>query len=93
MQSVYKLPIAMAVLHRVDAGELKLDSLVDVRPRDFVTRGQHSPVRDAHPEGVRGARQPDRARKPGCLRCLLGSAVKSSPTRGFTPNECPCRRE
>jgi len=53
MQSVYKLPIAMAVLHRVDAGELGLDSVVDVRPRDFVSRGQHSPVRDANPDGTR----------------------------------------
>ncbi|HKN68277.1 MAG TPA: class A beta-lactamase [Gemmatimonadaceae bacterium] len=53
MQSVYKLPIAMAVLHRVDAGELELDSAVAVRPSDFVSPGQHSPVRDAHPEGTR----------------------------------------
>jgi beta-lactamase class A len=53
MQSVYKLPIAMAVLHRVDAGELGLDSVVDVRPSDFVSAGQHSPVRDAHPRGTR----------------------------------------
>jgi len=52
MQSVYKLPIAMAVLHRVDAGELALDSVVDVRPADFVSRGQYSPVRDAHPDGT-----------------------------------------
>lgn len=52
MQSVYKLPIAMAVLHRVDARELGLDSVVEVRPSDFVRPGQHSPVRDAHPEGT-----------------------------------------
>jgi len=53
MQSVYKLPIAMAVLHRVDARELGLDSVVDVRPSDFVSPGQHSPVRDANPGGAR----------------------------------------
>ena len=53
MQSVYKLPIAMAVLHRVDAGQLGLDSVVDVRPSDFVSAGQYSPVRDAHPDGTR----------------------------------------
>jgi len=53
MQSVYKLPIAMAVLHRVDAGELGLDSMVAVRPTDFVSPGQYSPVRDAHPGGTR----------------------------------------
>jgi len=52
MQSVYKLPIAMAVLHRVDAGALGLDSVIAVRPSDFVSPGQHSPVRDAHPQGT-----------------------------------------
>ena len=32
MHSVYKLPISMAVLQRVDRGELKLDQLVRVEP-------------------------------------------------------------
>src|SRR5690349_15494823 len=35
MQSVYKLPIAMAVLRRIDAGELKLDQMVPVTKGDF----------------------------------------------------------
>lgn len=52
MQSVYKLPIAMAVLRRVDEGTLKLDQLVEVTTNDFVTKLQHSPVRDKHPLGA-----------------------------------------
>lgn len=53
MQSVYKLPIAMATLALVDRGTLRLEQQVDVRPTDFVSPGQHSPIRDAHPEGTR----------------------------------------
>ena len=52
MQSVYKLPIGMAVLHRVDEGTLKLEQLIRVTTNDFVTKMQHSPIRDAHPLGV-----------------------------------------
>lgn len=52
MQSVYKMPIAMAVLARVDAGALRLDQDVRIEPRDFVTPGQYSPVRDRHLNGV-----------------------------------------
>jgi beta-lactamase class A len=52
MQSVYKLPIGMAVLRQVDEGKLKLDERVRVGKSDFVGRGQHSPVRDRNPKGV-----------------------------------------
>jgi beta-lactamase class A len=52
MQSVYKLPIAMAVLDRVDRGALALDQPVAVRPSDFVHPGQYSPVRDRFPQGT-----------------------------------------
>ncbi len=51
MQSVYKFPIAMAVLHQVDEGKLALDQTVRVTREDLVTPGQHSPIRDAHPQG------------------------------------------
>jgi beta-lactamase class A len=51
MQSVYKFPIAMAVLAEVDAGKLKLDQKVTVRKAEFVSPGQRSPIRDAHPDG------------------------------------------
>jgi beta-lactamase class A len=52
MQSVYKLPIGMAVLHRVDEGTLKLEQLIQVTTNDFVTKLQHSPIRDGNPLGA-----------------------------------------
>ena len=52
MHSVYKLPISMAVLQRVDRGELKLDQQVKVEPSDFVRKGMYSPVRDKYPDGT-----------------------------------------
>ena len=52
MQSVYKLPIGMAVLAQVDSGKLTLDQMVRVEKSDFVRIGQRSPVRDNNPKGV-----------------------------------------
>lgn len=52
MQSVYKLPIAMAVLDQVDKTNLKLDQRVKVEPADLVPSGLRSPIRDKHPRGV-----------------------------------------
>jgi beta-lactamase class A len=52
MQSVYKLPIGMAMMEQVDAGKLKLDQKVSVTKRDFVRVGQHSPIRDQNPNGA-----------------------------------------
>lgn len=49
MQSVYKLPIAMAVLHQVDLGRLTLNQPVVVAIRDLVPAAVHSPIRDAIP--------------------------------------------
>jgi beta-lactamase class A len=52
MQSVYKFPIAMAVLHLVDSGKLTLSGMVSVSKSDLVPSALHSPIRDEHPEGV-----------------------------------------
>lgn len=52
MQSVYKLPIAMTILRQIDDGKLKLEDAVRVEKSDFVRLGQHSPLRDAHPNGA-----------------------------------------
>ena len=52
MQSVYKLPIGMAALARVDAGTLTLEQRVRVEPAEYVRAGQHSPLRDANPNGA-----------------------------------------
>ena len=52
MQSVYKLPISMAVMKEVDAGKIRLDQKVRVTKSDFVRQGQHSPIRDQNPNGT-----------------------------------------
>lgn len=51
MQSVYKLPIAMTVLRRVDEGALTLDEKVRVTAGDLVPGKVHSPLRDKYPQG------------------------------------------
>ncbi|HEY0724113.1 MAG TPA: class A beta-lactamase, subclass A2 [Pyrinomonadaceae bacterium] len=52
MQSVYKLPIGMAVLAQVDQGKLKLEQRVRVEKSDLVGPGLLSPIRDRNPNGV-----------------------------------------
>ena len=52
MQSVYKLPISMAVMQQVDVGKIKLEQKVAVTKSDFVRAGQHSPIRDRNPDGA-----------------------------------------
>ena len=52
MQSVYKLPIGMAVMKQVDDGKIRLDQKVFVTKKDFVSPGQHSPIRDQNPKGT-----------------------------------------
>jgi beta-lactamase class A len=52
MQSVYKLPIAMAVLKMVDEGKVRIDQEVSITPEDFVRQGFHSPIRNANPQGT-----------------------------------------
>lgn len=51
MQSVYKLPIGMAVLEQVDRGRLRLDQGVRVPRSELVPGSLHSPLRDQHPRG------------------------------------------
>jgi beta-lactamase class A len=45
MASVFKFPVALVVLQRVDAGEFKLDDVIPIQPAQF-SRG-HSPLRDS----------------------------------------------
>jgi beta-lactamase class A len=52
MQSVYKLPISTAVLHKVDQGSLRLDQIVDVQPAEYAPNNKHSPLRDQFPQGT-----------------------------------------
>jgi beta-lactamase class A len=51
MQSIYKLPIAMAVLDRVDSGSLNLEQKVKVEKSELVPAKLHSPLRDKYPHG------------------------------------------
>ncbi len=53
MQSVYKLPISMAVLKQSDDGKLSMDQEVAVTKDDFVRPGQRSPIRDENPNGTK----------------------------------------
>jgi beta-lactamase class A len=52
MQSVYKLPIGMALMKQIDAGKIKLDQKVRVTKDDFVGQASHSPIRDKYPNGT-----------------------------------------
>ncbi|MVM41860.1 class A beta-lactamase [Spirosoma sp. HMF3257] len=52
MQSVYKLPIGMAVLQQVDQGKLALSQTVHVTPDEYISKRQHSPLRDKYPTGA-----------------------------------------
>ena len=67
MQSVVKLPIAMAVLRQVDEGKLSLDQPVKFDKIELVPPGMHSPIRERYPDG--GALP---------LRELLRAAVSDS---------------
>ena len=51
MQSVYKLPIAIAVLHAVEKGDLELNRTVHVQPEQLIPPAGHSPLREKFPEG------------------------------------------
>jgi beta-lactamase class A len=51
MQSVYKLPIAMAILDAVDRKTLTLERTVRLGPGEMAGVHFHSPLRDRHPQG------------------------------------------
>ena len=50
MQSVFKFHLALAVLHQVDEGKLKLDQKILVSKKDFAVE-TWSPIRDKYPNG------------------------------------------
>jgi beta-lactamase class A len=50
LQSVMKMPIAMAVLHLVDSGVVKLDQKIKVKKKDLQPQ-TFSPLRDKFPDG------------------------------------------
>ena len=50
MQSTFKFPIAMAILHLVDEGKWKLDQEIKI-DKKWLVKNTYSPLRDDHPEG------------------------------------------
>lgn len=52
MQSVYKFPIAMVVLDRVDKKEFSLNQKIKVTKLDYIAKIGHSPLRDQFPNGT-----------------------------------------
>jgi beta-lactamase class A len=50
MQSVFKFPLAISVLRRVDRGELALNRIVHIRRAELLP-DTWSPLRDDHPQG------------------------------------------
>ncbi|HTB06170.1 MAG TPA: class A beta-lactamase, subclass A2 [Bacteroidia bacterium] len=50
MQSVFKFPIAMAILNKVDSGKLSLDKKIHLKKEDMIPK-TWSPLRDKYPNG------------------------------------------
>ena len=50
MQSVFKLPLAITVLHQVEQGRFTLDQPVRFLPSDRILPSVYSPLQTAHPE-------------------------------------------
>jgi len=50
MQSVFKLPLAIAVLQRVEEGKLSLDQFIRFRKEDRFLPHAYSPLQDKYPE-------------------------------------------
>ena len=50
MQSVFKFPLAMAVLSRVDKGEFPFDKIIKVTKQDLL-QNTWSPLREKYPDG------------------------------------------
>jgi beta-lactamase class A len=50
MQSVFKLPLAMTILHEIESGEFRLDQQIRFRPEDLSPTKTHSPLQDKYPQ-------------------------------------------
>lgn len=50
--SVFKFPLAMAVLHQVDEGNLRLNQIISISKEDLPLN-TYSPMRDKYPNGVK----------------------------------------
>jgi beta-lactamase class A len=50
MQSVFKLPLAIAMIHSIEQGEFTLDQPVRFLPQDRFVPHEYSPLQDQYPE-------------------------------------------
>jgi beta-lactamase class A len=50
MQSVFKLPLALTILHQVEQGKLALDQSLHFRPDDRILPHVYSPLQDEFPQ-------------------------------------------
>jgi beta-lactamase class A len=50
MQSVFKLPLAVTVLHQIEQGTLSLEQPVRFLPQDRILPHVYSPLQDQHPD-------------------------------------------
>jgi len=51
MQSVFKLPLAIAILHQVEQGRFSLDQPVRFLPQDRILPHAYSPLQEKYPDG------------------------------------------
>lgn len=72
MQSVFKLPLTMTILHQVEDGKLSLDQAIPFRSSDLILPKPYSPLQDKYPQA--GVDVP--------LRDLLEMTVKFSDNTG-----------
>jgi beta-lactamase class A len=52
MQSVYKFPIAMVMLHEIDNDKFSLGDTIEIKKAEFIPEAGHSPIRDKYPNGA-----------------------------------------
>ena len=53
MQSVYKFPIAMVMLHEIDKGKFSLDDTIMINRNEYIPEAGHSPIRNKYPKGAK----------------------------------------
>lgn len=93
MQSVYKLPIAMTMLHAVEQGRFRLDQNVRFLPSDRISADQYSQLQQDHPQAnvdvpiedlLRlAASNSDGVASDMLLRVLGGPSVADAYVRGL----------
>lgn len=50
MQSVFKLPLALTILHQVEQGKFSLDQSIRFQPEDLILPKPYSPLQDKYPQ-------------------------------------------